>query len=154
MNSLICIKNHIANNIADLNYGFKCRCCNDKMNISEKKTVILPNGIKRTIVKKSKRQSFLRRPNAFQEKVNKAVEHLIDFLKKDEKILEKINRQITKEIVAKLLNVPEHQVKVAFHNLNLMGKLSQGVNKPPHDSKRDFWGRHDSSWIATKYTIL
>jgi hypothetical protein len=33
--------------------------------------------------------------------------------------------------------------------------LSQGDNRAPHDSSRDpwHWGKGDSSWIATSYTV-
>ncbi len=141
--------------ISNLNVGkFLCRCCNDSMPIAYKKTIVTKNGVKIQQAIKAKRKPILRRANANQEKVNQAVDFLVDLIKKDSRISENIHHTITKEAVAKIINVPEHQVRIAFHKLNLIGKLSQGVNVPPHDSKRDFWGGNDSSWSATKYTIL
>ncbi len=152
MKSLAVIKNNISQ--LDINNGFKCRCCNDKMPIKEKKFFTALTGIKTTIIKKAKRKPFLRRSNCSQEKLDKHIEILIDTIKNDNYTLEKINKKVTKEMVAKIFDVPEHQVKISFHKLNLLGKLSRGSNIPPHDSRRDFWGGSDSSWLPTQYTIL
>ncbi len=152
MKSIESLKNNIAKLTIDS--GIKCRCCNDRMPIKKRTFFTNLNGLKITTVKKYKRKSLLRRPNFPQEKLDKSIEVLIDLIKKENSNLGKINQKITKEFVAEIFNVPEHQVKVSFHKLNLMGKLSRGSNLPPHDSKRDFWGGNDSSWIPTQYTIL
>ncbi len=153
MNSLTYVISQLEK--SNLNNGkILCRCCNDRMPIAYKKTIVTKTGVKIKQIVKAKRKPTLRRANANQEKVSNVVEFLVDLIKKDTDLSENIHNTITKESVAKIMNVPEHQVRIAFHKLNLIGKLSQGVNVPPHDSKRDFWGGHDSSWSATQYTIL
>lgn len=153
MNSLTYVISQLEK--SNLNNGkILCRCCNDPMPIGYKKTIVTKDGVKTKQIVRAKRKHTLRRANANQEKVNHAVEFLVDLIKKDTELSESIHNTITKEAVAKIMNVPEHQVRIAFHKLNLIGKLSQGVNIPPHDSMRDFWGGNDSSWSATQYKIL
>jgi predicted transcriptional regulator len=52
-----------------------------------------------------------------------------------------------------ILKVQTHHIRQILHKLNLEGLVSQKKNKAPHDSKRDFWGGHDSSWMPSLYTV-
>ncbi len=131
----------------------KCRCCNDKMP-TIKTLRFEKNGFYAHQSYKGKRTGFLRRRNFKQDQVDQAVELLIKYIKSNSNFLKKVHGEVTKEGVAAILQVPEHQVKVSFQKLNLDGVLSQSINIPPHDSKRDFWGGNDSSWAASKYKIL
>ena len=133
----------------------KCRCCNDKMP-TVKTLRFEKNGFSSTKTYKGKRTGFLRRMNFKQDQVDQAVELLIQYIKANPNFLKKVHCEVTKEGVAAILQVPEHQVKVSFQKLNLEGVISQSNNIPPHDSKRDFWfwGGNDSSWAASTYKIL
>ncbi len=131
---------------------FKCRCCSDKMP-TIKVLHIQRKGMSIIQTVKGKRKPFMRRQNFLQEQVDKAVSMIISYIKSNEKLLTALGGSVTKEGIAKLLEVPEHQVKITFHKLNQQGILSQPHNIPPHDSKRDFWGGNDSSWTASSYTI-
>ena len=57
---------------------------------------------------------------------------------------------ITAEEIATKLRARKPMVEQCFHRLNLEGILSQGRNRPPHDSSRDpwHWGSGDSAWCA------
>lgn len=64
---------------------------------------------------------------------------------------------ISAEDVATRLRAKKPMVEQCFHRLNLAGLLSQGHNRPPHDSTRDrSWpfGGPDSAWCATVYYRL
>lgn len=132
--------------------AFKCRCCSDKMP-TIKVLHIQRKGMSITQTVKGKRKHFMRRQNFLQEQVDQAVTMIISYIKSNEKLLTTLRGSVTKEGIAKLLEVPEHQVKISFHKLNQQGILSQPSHKPPHDSKRDFWGGNDSSWAASSYEI-
>jgi uncharacterized protein YeaO (DUF488 family) len=68
---------------------------------------------------------------------------------------------VTKEDVARMFKVKDYEVEQCFQKLNLEGLLSQGYNKPPHDSKRDLWlfgingprSNSNDDWSPTVYTI-
>lgn len=68
------------------------------------------------------------------------------------KIIEKImaddslRKCLTKEDVARYLQVKECQVEQVFMELNREGILSQPVHHAPHDSQRDPWGFYGNNW--------
>lgn len=84
---------------------------------------IIHKGLKRKI--KKRKNSWIK------EEVLKIIEERI----KEDKYL-----FLTKEDIARKLEVKECQVEQVFMELNREGILSQAIHKAPHDSKRDPWG--------------
>lgn len=67
----------------------------------------------------------------------------------------KNNIYLSKENIARELQVKECQVEQVFHILNREGKISQPIHHAPHDSQRDpngFWG--EMGWAGDLYKIL
>lgn len=59
----------------------------------------------------------------------------------------------TAEQFASDLKASVDSIRQAFHKLNLEGIMSQKIDRPPHDSKRDRYTSAvaDSSWQASLY---
>ncbi len=161
MNPILKLKKAIKNK--EINHeilsSFKCRHCNDSMPIIakiKKQVRFSKNGsfVTMTQTIRGNRIKGLRRMNANQKDVDQAVSMFIEYIKSNENIMKSCFGKVNKESVSKILGVPEDQVKFSFQKLNQLGKLSQAINIPPHDSKRDFWGGNDSSWMGSSYKII
>lgn len=63
--------------------------------------------------------------------------------------------EIFKETLAYQLRVKEHAIEKCFHQLNLLGILSQRRPRYAHDTNRNpIFGGSDSGWHADTYKIL
>lgn len=60
------------------------------------------------------------------------------------------------ETVALDLQMEVHRVKQCFHQLNLAGKLSKGINESANDMhmRNDPYGDDVCQWHPTKYKVL
>ena len=61
---------------------------------------------------------------------------------------------LTKEDVARYLQVKECQVEQVFMKLNREGILGQAEHRAPHDSCRDPYGFDSHEWMSDHYRIL
>ena len=71
-------------------------------------------------------------------------------------IVEEPKSSVTVESYASTLKCKKHLIDRCFALLNKEGLLSQAYNRPPHDSSRDpdTWGKGDSAWMASTYTVI
>lgn len=105
------------------------------------------NGkLKQNISHKSLKRKIKRRSNL-------QIKQMILEIIKDAK--EKNLIYLTKEDIARCLQVKEKQVEQVFMELNREGILSQAIHHAPHDSNRDPWGFDGNKWWASDlYMIL
>lgn len=64
------------------------------------------------------------------------------------------SRSVTREAIARYLDVPEHQVEQVFQRLVRNGKLSRAANEGAHDSTRAwFFAGPFSGWAPTYWEL-